>query len=672
MRNLAVPIFASCVFLFFMSPGCTPPESVKLTEVKVNLRNKKQQKLYDFQDRGLTDSLYQYLQNPDPTFRYLGAMAMASIQDSTAVDKLAGLLADEVEAVRVAAAYAIGQTGGGRSEDYLLRAFASQDTTDAYLKTNAAILEAVGKVGTKTYLKALATVSTYLPADTLLTTGQAAGIYRYALRGITNAEATARMVEMVSDFAYAPSARFYAANYLGRARNIDLSEYAVFLDQAISKSKDPRVRMALAIALGKTKNSEGQKALLDQYNFESDYRVKTNILRALGNFAYDTVKTTVWTALDDPNVHIANTAADYFINHGAAQEATLYRRKAKDANLNWETQVKLYTAANRNTPRYFGKSMEAINYELRQKYLASENPYEKAAIVRALGEFGYNYRWIKENAFPANEPIIRTAGMEAFDKILNMDNFAGYFGASYFRRMKEMTGYLTEAMQNGDAGMIAVAAGTLRSKKLDFTATVDSTALAIMETALANLDLPKEVETYNELGRTIAFFKEEEFTPKTPEYNNPIEWVVFNNLPEQNEAVIKTGKGDIVIELLKDKAPGSVTNFAKLTKQGFFNGKNFHRVVPNFVIQGGCPRGDGYGSLDYTIRSELNDLKYSEAGYVGMASAGNHTEGTQFFITHSPTPHLDGNYTIFGKVKEGMDIVDKITTADVMTEVELR
>jgi len=673
MRNFTFYLFALLIGGILLSEfGCTPPPDVVLTEVKVNVRDKAQQKLYDFQDRGLSDSLYAYLSHEDPTFRYLAANAFASIQDSTAIDKLAGLLADDVSAVRVAAAYAIGQTGGGRAEDYLLRAFAGQDTTAKYRATNAAILEAIGKVGTKPYLNALATISTYRPTDTLLLEGQSYGIYRYALRNMINPKATEKMVEYASDRAYPPSVRLIAANYLARAKKIKLEEHGLVLNQAITTEKDARVRMALAIALGKTKSEDGQSGLLNQFVIEKDYRVKTNILRALGNFPYEAVQPTVLAALDDENTHVANSAADFFINHGDAKEASLYRRKGKDLNLNWETQVKLYEAANSNTPKYFGKSLEAINYELRQKFLRSENIYEKAAIIRALGGFGYNYRFIKENAFSASEPVIRTASMEALDKILTMDDFAKYFGSSYFRRMKEMTAYITEAMQNGDAGMIAVGAGTLRTKKLDFSATVDSTAMAAMEIALKNLDLPKEIETYNELLHTIKFFKGEEFTPKKVDYNNPTEWVVYNNLPSEGQAVIKTTKGNITLELLRNEAPGTVTNFAKLTKQGFFNNKNFHRVVPNFVIQGGCPRGDGYGGLDYTIRSELPNMHYDKEGYVGMASAGKDTEGTQFFITHSPTLHLDGGYTIFAKVIDGMDVVHQITTADVMQEVSLQ
>jgi cyclophilin family peptidyl-prolyl cis-trans isomerase len=121
--------------------------------------------------------------------------------------------------------------------------------------------------------------------------------------------------------------------------------------------------------------------------------------------------------------------------------------------------------------------------------------------------------------------------------------------------------------------------------------------------------------------------------------------------------------------MLPDLAPATVINFIKLVKSNYYKNNQFHRVVSNFVIQGGCPRGDGYGSLDHSIRSEFSDASY-EAGYVGMASAGPDTECSQFFITHAQTPHLDGRYTIFAKVSEGMDVVHQIQQGDQILDIE--
>ena len=135
-------------------------------------------------------------------------------------------------------------------------------------------------------------------------------------------------------------------------------------------------------------------------------------------------------------------------------------------------------------------------------------------------------------------------------------------------------------------------------------------------------------------------------------------------------AVIHTRKGDIRIELFGNDAPMTVDNFIKLARGGFYNGLAFVRVVPNFVIQGGDPRGDQNGGPGYQIRDEINLRRY-QTGTVGMALSGKDTGGSQFFITHSPQPHLDGGYTIFGQVIEGMDVVNRIARGDRIERIEI-
>ena len=134
------------------------------------------------------------------------------------------------------------------------------------------------------------------------------------------------------------------------------------------------------------------------------------------------------------------------------------------------------------------------------------------------------------------------------------------------------------------------------------------------------------------------------------------------------KAIIKTDKGNIVLELFSNEAPNTVANFEKLAKNGFYDGLTFHRVIPDFVIQGGCPKGDGTGGPGYTVKCEINEHKHG-VGALSMAHAGKDTGGSQFFITHSPQPHLDGVHTVFGKVIEGMDVVNKIQPGDVMNQV---
>ncbi|MEH7222827.1 peptidylprolyl isomerase [Bacillus sp. JJ1566] len=128
----------------------------------------------------------------------------------------------------------------------------------------------------------------------------------------------------------------------------------------------------------------------------------------------------------------------------------------------------------------------------------------------------------------------------------------------------------------------------------------------------------------------------------------------------------------IVIELYSNEAPGTVANFEKLANEGFYNGLTFHRVIPGFVAQGGCPRGNGTGGPGYTIKCETEGNPHKHVpGSLSMAHAGKDTGGSQFFIVHESQPHLDGVHTVFGQVIEGLDSVYRIKQGDVMKEVKV-
>ena len=136
-------------------------------------------------------------------------------------------------------------------------------------------------------------------------------------------------------------------------------------------------------------------------------------------------------------------------------------------------------------------------------------------------------------------------------------------------------------------------------------------------------------------------------------------------------AVVTTTKGSFTMELLPNEAPLTVDNFVQLARRDYFRGIVFHRVVPNFVIQAGDPRGDGNGGPGYAIRCEINEIPYERAT-VGMALSGKDTGGSQWFVTHAPQPHLDGGYTVFGRVVAGMDVVDAIVRGDMIRSIVIR
>jgi peptidyl-prolyl cis-trans isomerase B (cyclophilin B) len=137
---------------------------------------------------------------------------------------------------------------------------------------------------------------------------------------------------------------------------------------------------------------------------------------------------------------------------------------------------------------------------------------------------------------------------------------------------------------------------------------------------------------------------------------------------------ISTDKGDMIAELYDDATPITVKNFTDLISKGFYNGLNFHRVIPNFVVQGGCPNGTGTGGPGYKIECEVTaPNQYHDRGVLSMAHAGRNTGGSQFFICHNRqgSQHLDGNHTCFGKVVEGVEVIDMIRQGDKIKSMEI-
>jgi len=144
----------------------------------------------------------------------------------------------------------------------------------------------------------------------------------------------------------------------------------------------------------------------------------------------------------------------------------------------------------------------------------------------------------------------------------------------------------------------------------------------------------------------------------------------IGRIGKQVRAVVTTSKGSFVIELFPEDASLTVDNFVMLARRGFFNGQMIPRVVPNFVVQAGDPRGDTNGGPGYQIRCEINEVPYDRAA-VGMALSGKDTGGSQWFVTHSPQPHLDGGYTVFGRVIASMEVVDAIVRGDIIRSVSI-
>jgi cyclophilin family peptidyl-prolyl cis-trans isomerase/HEAT repeat protein len=664
LRNAIILMAMCCIYLAACVPGTTSTPQISA----VDINDVEIQKIIDLQDKQDIQGLYKYFRHQNPTYRRQAILAMASIKDESTIDSLVVFLKDPIIEVRTVAAFALGQIGSEKATVRLIAGFNGKDSISVNNAFNAAILEAVGKTGNVKDLIAIASVQTYRATDTLLIRGQAKAIYNMALRNIVSPEGTSRMVDLIYLSNTPEDIKLIAANYIGRANGIDIKSHVNRISQVFSKETKPYITMALATGMGKSKDTLFLPNLRTKLATEKDYRVKCNILRSLENFNYFSVRDDLFKFASDPNPHVSNIASATLVKNGSAVDVPKYALY-DTATTHWQTRANMCAAVLAHTGLYFTKLKTDFSERVKRNIREAKEPYIKSAYVQALAKDPYNYYNLSQLYNSESSPLVKSAIIEAQGSILKHPLFYKAFGKEYIQAKSAIFSNMITAIKSGDVGQMINASSVLKDPSLSFKEWVKDSTL--FKTALGKLKLPRDIEAYNEIKACSDYFAGIEHKPVKIAYNHAIEWTLVKSLSNNASAAIKTTQGVIRISLLKDQAPASVANFVALITSKFFNEKTFHRVVPNFVVQTGCPRGDGFGSLDYTIRSELTPMSYNDEGYVGMASAGNHTECSQWFITHSPTLHLDGNYTIFGKVIEGMDVVHKLLPGDKIIEVIL-
>lgn len=622
------------------------------------------QKIYTLQDERKTNDLLPYLENANEAYREAAALAFASIQDEAAIDALVKTLKDKSEKVRMAAAFSLGQT----KDSTALRDLQNAYKKESSFNVKGALLEAMGKCGTEKTVAFVAAQS-YYPENTAMNNGIARALFHLANKKIVSTEGTKKAIELLGK-EYSATVRENASAYLARAKKIDLTPYADKLSSLVLDD-NVNVRINLAKAISKIMPDIGTE-IAARLLEDQDYRVQVNALNSLKTFPPAKTENLFNVTLQRTNSPaVSLTAAEGLLQVGNTTSAANYYRYTKLA-LDWRTRTVMYTAALRFAE---DKGKDTLSAAVMKLYQSSKNPYEQGMLLTALAEYMPNHAFIAKQAFSTDVPVIRTYSMEA----LTFMRKHPLFGRSDSTMYEKFNGYFQKAIESGDVAMIAIVASALRDTAMNAPAgwkkgepKVKFADVSFMEKALKKLTLPRDIETYMELQQLIDYYK----GTKTKEmqkagFNHPIDWKLVGSLIPEPKAIINTSKGQIVMKLFTEQAPGSVANFIELAKQGFYDGKVFHRVVPNFVVQTGCPRGDGWGNTEHTIRSEFMPLSF-ETGYVGMASAGKDTEGSQWFITHSSTPHLDGNYTIFGMVTVGMEIVHQLEVGDKIISIEIK
>lgn len=649
---------------------CVPAvkqEQVELgLEVDYQLSDTTVMHLADWQQSGQVQFIYPYLHDVNATYRYAAALDLGSMAGQYQTDSLAPLLADPSPVVRAQAAYSLGLSGDDGVAASLVEAFQQYDSTGQFYLANRAILEAIGRVGDSSLLEPISTVATYKPTDTLLLEGQTRAIYQYMLRSIIEPAGTATMVKYATSALYPYSVRLLAAHYLGRANPIDLSGYSSELLEALATETNAYLRMPLLLAAGKSKSPEALAALKKAVAQEPDFRLRCNAIRALGNFSFNQAQDVIVHQLNDANESIALTAAQWISDHADENDRTMLSNLAY-GDYRDLVKAKIIGAALRHIPYPYGIARSNRASILTQMINKESNTTIKGLMIKELSYDLKSYRELLKWADDLEAPV-RTAALEGIVAMLKDNHYNSAFGGGESVK-KELISALITAANRRDPAAIQLAADALVDPKTKNLWTTNE--VSQMETLFASLDIDFDHDAYNALGGNLAKRQNKAYKAEPIQNYAEIQWNLLSQY-ENAQVVVQTVRGNFAMRFFPAAAPATVSRIIELIIQGFYDGKVFHRVVPNFVVQTGCPRGDGYGSLPVFLHSELAPLQYNQEGLVGMASSGKDTESSQFFVTLSPTPHLDGKYTIFAKVISGMDVVQSILPGDRIEKISLQ
>lgn len=612
--------------------------------------------------RSLGDSvLVNFLtSSADPQIRARAALALGRIGDKSVVPALTSGLQDSSEDVRRLAAFALGEIADTTAVPALLAQLEQSP--------NPETIDALGKMPTAAGFRTLVMTLDRNPVadDTVYEILRV--LWRFDKPGIA---------AVVSPFTKSKNRKLkqMAVYCLMRLRD----ESATPLLMPLLDDDDSYVR-ALAIGgLQKLTRLEDLKKIMELLD-DKDIQVQINTLRALGRLGFERIldsEPILKKAAKGP-INVRLTAIELLGTLGDPAAIPLLRQMLSDPSLRVR-QVSLVALAKvekNNALATIERLQYAYEWRIRdavvEAYQLINEPKTLEAIKMMTDDADPTVRATAMSAYMEKMMIAQPDSVHLIKKLLHEKIFdpnpvVSTIALGLLAALPDSTELIPFLMENEYK---------FHDVSVDFRReVVDVFAKIRTDQALDLLDRMRDDPAY--VVRKAAADKLSELTDSTY-VCDPVDTdktsrdydELLGQYPSDIRAKIKTNKGDIEVELYPRDALLTVHNFVTLTEKGYFNGLTFHRVVPNFVIQAGCPNGNGWGGPGYEIRCEINRRRF-DRGTMGMALSGKDTGGSQFFITHSPQPHLDGGYTIFGHVRKGMDVVDKIEQYDRIESVEI-
>ncbi|MBL7995879.1 HEAT repeat domain-containing protein [bacterium] len=680
--------------IIFACAACSSPD---------NKSNTALEKVLMFQDnRTSPDSLYPFLRHPDPFLNMRAVAAMGQLQDTNAIDSLIFFARHSSPEMSQKAVFSLGQIGmispGVSAQIRIETALQELYNNPKSTSIKTSVLEALGKTGSgrsfDLIMAALNDTSVSISKESALACA------RMAIRNLRNEKTYPGLIQNLQHLN--TSIRWASVYALMRIH--DKKTAPAILPSL--KDSDDRVRMDAARALGLMKleskdpdYKEIVQALIVSVFNDADWKVRVNAVNALGNFKFklDDLKKIYFLAAfegkKDSSFHVRISAiramAKSFNNDVKDIRSFLgdfTGRFLKNAEPQEKGEILIALSQMVNEKILSDDAMAAQIQDL----LKSPDGYLRSRVVEALGNTNSSAALVYlEQALSDSFGLVQNNALEALSKIKD-------------GRAEDL---IIQSLGSHDVTLLSIAAGILSAdetvkKNRVKCDTLSQKIIRSFQVVKPPIDIEVQMAIFDALGDLKSSVTAEFLRPFLADTNyivaantaknikkitgekpkeieatdkkiNSIDFAYFLKLKEHKPtAVIESNKGKIEIEFYIDDAPMTVINFVRLSEKKFFDRLRFHRVVPNFVIQGGDPLGTGWGGPGYSIRSEFSSLHY-DRGTVGMASAGKDTEGCQWFITHSPQPHLDGRYTIFARVRNGLEVVDAIQVGDTISQVKI-
>jgi cyclophilin family peptidyl-prolyl cis-trans isomerase len=681
-----------------------------------------ERKLIEWTDaRAHTDSIISYLRHSDEKIAWRAAIGLANIQDTLTRPAIIKALREEKrEAIQDALSFALGCLGPNESS-------ASAINFAAHENLSVTKLESLGRTVTNEQLpKTLRYLITEVTSRSAID-----GLMQIALRNmpVSTALKEAALESKFEDLMLALSesnnneTRWKTAYFYSRLNDSALNlEHLEIIQTLLNDQGEPLARMFAATALARIHNLQAQNILVRALRSEREWRVRVNVLNALSRAAevdslllvsiWNTILSAetdndgsihaaeaAWTTMEDlvwkGKVRSSDTSELVSFLHSLTPSRELYpglpvqiRSRALPVLAYFGHSERLHDFVlemngvrdrfvREQTLRAIGKYEDTLGFVSLLQNLAVVQPQDQLPYIAAIGELWQKAKktpWfmahIEERRYAhafrrmlirmpsiTDDPAIVSTVLELLkdSTVLYNQEFRDdakqhlgrylvrYRAPEYEDQLNSVISVIKWIGERDDSLMLGIAAVAKMANTNAMYALQDSAVSAIKVVGGAEL----------------------EFKTKAP--RKPIDWAMLEN--SSDTVLISTDKGLMYLRLFKYEAPLTSLNFLQLSKISYFANNVFHRVVPNFVIQAGDRTRTGYGGPGYSIRREVAPIGYTKAGIMGMASSGKDTEGSQWFITHLPTPHLDTRYTVFGEIVAGTEVIDRIHIYDEISNI---